>query len=634
MDDVLSTAVTESDATSERADVDLEEQASTNADQSPDQSSSSPFASPSNSDNPGKRKRAADHDSDRHAAHANTFNAKYLRLLNESISELQPNSPNADRQALSSSQYGISRWSSQEKELFFRGTERYGRDNLPATATLIGTKSEPEVHVYLQLLQETSVEQHLYGNRSSLVGIVDIPAAIEVSQQCCAELEHAADALAVLQQRLEEHRERQKHPDLWKLNQKTALWVEERLHDGDEGIAEVHSELPAAEILKLGNFLKLSEQLFMNSGESDGNWRSYVSRRNLLRKESPSILYTAFEDLHRLAISLTKRLVQSSLFFAMSRLRASQSLDHPPEPAVRRCDVLAALDVLGMKHSARNAWVSVVRRCKLNVYDNDPDDAIGYDEVESILTQNKLASGVSTGSEVEDHDPPGKSSQTLSESGSNSPISLRGDYSSRERSTTPDGPLAGSELDQKEDTYLEYIDQKANWKEELDLWEILGKKPPQDLLREDSTLPQKPEPYRHNRDDMDDWRGWVDFRPEWEAYNMENLDSDLIENRKQGLRKQNISKGFAEIRRGRSRKRPSDASQIDVMSTSNRHSADDRETLEIESVPDDRSSADEDIENFQEEPSSSVDDRLPLRRRTDIQDSQSEGANEMDESDE
>ncbi|KAL8864815.1 MAG: hypothetical protein Q9174_007209, partial [Haloplaca sp. 1 TL-2023] len=333
-----------------------------------------------------KRKRSASQDVIYHSSRPrSSFNTKYLRLLNETITEVNQSVTGNQEQVLSSSQYGITRWSSEEKALLFCGIERYGRGNLPAITTLVASKSEPEVHAYVQRLQEASNKQHLFGESTTLISVADVPAADEVSLQCCAEIEQAADTVSALQQKVEEHREKKRYRKFWRLNQQSADWVKKRFREGEEGIERVKNELPAAEILNLEAFLKLSTNIFMNSAEPEDNWRSYVSKRDVQRTKYPAIFYTAFQDLHNVALSITKRLIQSALFFAMSRLRASQSLRHPSKQAVKKCDVAAALDVLGMEHSARQTWVKVARRCKLGVYGKSPKDVLSYDDVEQAL---------------------------------------------------------------------------------------------------------------------------------------------------------------------------------------------------------------------------------------------------------
>ncbi|KAL8707030.1 MAG: hypothetical protein Q9225_007871 [Loekoesia sp. 1 TL-2023] len=438
-----------------------------------------------------------------------------------------------------------------------------------------------------------------------------IPAAVEISDECCNSLEQAADALAALQQRHEEQFEKQKHADLWRLDQKTAQWADRSLSEGEEGRMEICRRLPAAEILDLNQFLKLSTNVFMNSSEPDSNYRSYVSR-----SEKPSILYTAFADLYSLVLSVTKRLIQSSLFFAMSRLRATQSSYYSHKRAVKQADVLTALKVVGMKENAREFWVKVPRRCRLIIHDQknatNSGEAMDYNEVEKVLAQAKSAVGKrsvqANSSEAENASPKhhGESSSD-SESESQSIASSSSDINTSDGSSSQSGrttksPTSGEIFARRTDIYLKHIDQKASRKEELRLWQILDKDPPDDIsIQKPSSIKlRNPGPYRKNRDDMDDWRGWVDFRPEWEVYDVDNLDKDLFENRRQ-MRIRSAERG-GEDRRGRgstSRTLQSGKPPNDAVSGGDQQSTPPRELSESESSSEDRVSHDEeDIDNM------------------------------------
>ncbi|KAL8642618.1 MAG: hypothetical protein Q9228_000711 [Teloschistes exilis] len=578
---------------------------------SADVSSASQSVSTNDSANSRIRKRSLDRQFGYRSNRYNThYSARYLRLLNATISDIHPESLAPDAEDFYASQIGISTWSSEEKELLFRGTALHGRDNLANVAKLIGTKSELEVQVYLRLLQDSSTKQHMYGRRSTLVGSADISAANEVSADCCVYLEQAADALSTLQRRHEERQEQQRNADLWRLDQDAAKWVEKRMREGEKSKAEIHDKLPAAELLNLSHFLKLSKQLFMNSDESDGNWRSYVSRTDKV-----SIMYTAFSDLHNLTLSVIKRLIQTSLFIARSRLRASHSR-YRHQQAVKRCDVHAALKVLSMKTSARDQWVGVARRCKLKVYDQDVDDIMSYSAVERKLWRRKVAADAksTSASENEDMDRRVQSSETDSPDSYHdaAPASVSNHSGSDPDTVGQSGsgsnwPPKEALLDRDTETYLEYIDQKASRKEELRLWEMLGKKPPLDLSLGEPSEVKNPGPYRHDRDDLDYWRGWLNLRPEWEAYPVQGLEGDPLENREQAMLQSDPSikstGRHLEVPRGRPRTRqvkavkPLDRKPSTICGETSQESINNSESLDsVSSGSDDSSdSAPEDI---------------------------------------
>ncbi|KAL8798934.1 MAG: hypothetical protein Q9200_007665 [Gallowayella weberi] len=458
--------------------------------------------------------------------------------------------------------------------------------------TLIGTKGEPEVRAYVQALQAASTKQHMYGDRRSLVGAADIPAAAEISQECCNSLEQAADALATLQQKHEEHFQKQKHADLWKLDQGKARWVEQRLRESEEGEAEVCEKVPAAEVLKLNELIKLSQNIFMNGGNIDSNWRSFCTKN-----ESPAILHTAFSDLHSVVMSITRRLVQSSLFFAMSRLRAAKSSTYTPQPAVKHCDVLAALKILGMKENSRDTWAHVARRCGLEVYDHAYEShsrrKMEYGEVERILTGGEITIGENpfptrdNENRSLDHDSTEDASSDH-DSASSAGISRISHHSSVRSSPTADRSKPADKLGMKIDAYLNYIDQKASREEEIRLWNLLGKNPPPNVLSGEATQMENTGPYRHGRDDLDDWRAWTNHRPEWEACDVEDLEEHLADTRKQA---QGVLSKAGTARTGKSRSSDS-GPQSSEQEPSDQGSANDRDAgaTHVESSANDSSS--------------------------------------------
>ena len=460
-------------------------------------------------------------------------------------------------------------WSSQERELLFRGIARHGQDNLPAIAALIGTKSEPEVHVYIQSLKAASKKQHMYGKRQSLVGLGDIPAAVEISDECCVSLELAADSLAILQQRHEEHSEKQRHKDLWKLDQDKARWVEQRLCETKEGRSEIHKKLPAAELLNLEEMLKLSRNFFMNAADLDMNWRSYCTRG-----ENPAILYTAFSDFHDIALSIISRLIQTALFFAMSRLRAAKSSYYTLQRAVKQCDVLAALKVLGMKESASDGWVQIARRCKLEVHDQARASSkkinMDYSQVERILRGEELRAGPRSkqGDGTCDDNDSSAEPTSEDESGSHSGSSDSSNHSSSQSSTTPDRNEPPDKFGKRTDAYLESIDQLASKKEETRLWKMLGKDPPSSLLSEEATQIENPGPHRHDREALDDWREWVDFKSEWEGYGVQYVGASSKDDQDQAQQEKKVLPKLTKSRDRRRQARAQEGSESDTPSAS------------------------------------------------------------------
>lgn len=479
----------------------------------------------------------------------------YRLLFNDTVNSLneEPSFENSDQ--LSSSQIGITSWSPEEKAVFFQSLVKKGRNNLPGIAAAIGTKTELEVQVYLLLLQKSVAKQYLEGRSRHFFDISEITGAYEVSQNCSAELELAADALSAMQEREDHKLEIKRNKELWLLTPSIARWVERCHNDGGKGANEVQDRLPAAELLNLRKFLKLSESIFMNSSVEDNNWRRYCAHAR------PSILYSAFADIHRLALSITRRLIQSIIFFALSRLRTTTQKNYKPQRAVRRQDVAAALNVLGMSHNSRDFWVRTARKCKLTVYlspnskfANDKPltyEAVekalstGYDSGESFLDvaareqngpdavfQPTIPSWHSIEEDLDRNTSDCLSDNSVHSSLSegSSPISIS--QNNGKRRLEGQDVQDDSDDDMHEETYLEALDQKASQYEEQRLWKLLGKETPDSIKPEELRLPKRPLKKRKLDDDLGDWRSWLKYVPEWETYETPIPASKFAENRK------------------------------------------------------------------------------------------------------
>lgn len=460
------------------------------------------------------------------------YNDKYREFYNETANELIDPPPIHDDELLPPSQIGVTQWSSQEKEIFFTTLAKKGRGDLSGIASAIGTKNELEVHVYLKLLQNAMVNQHLHDHHDELFDVSAAPAALEVSPACSAALALSAEALCILHQKAEAKFEKKKRPDMWLLNRKLGRWASLCSVRGRRGEKEIRKRLPAAELLDLENFLDLSRKIFMNSSEPDENWREFCC----LSHEWPSILFTAFGDFHRLVVSLTRRLIQSSLFFAQSRLRAMAGSGFVPVQEVKKQDIVVALSVLGMKHNSWTFWAGVAKRCALIVYDDEHDTEVDDTEVVlARLSSSEVEQRLSQGglhdeddaSEDLDTDDVNESAST--ESSIFSASSARDDpnisgytsnrsdggFSSADSGSSPNSPTV---LNQDLDIYAEALDAKASLKEEKRLWKLLNKQLPEPLNRDDIVVPRVPNGERKTGDDLDEWRAWTDYAPEWETY--------------------------------------------------------------------------------------------------------------------
>ena len=443
-----------------------------------------------------------------------SYNDDYRELFNSTINEIESDKSSKTDNLLQESQVGVSVWSSEEKESFFHVLARRGRHDIRGIANVIGTKSESEVYVYSDMLYKAAVDRETHRTRKNLQNISDLEAALEVQGDCCAALDLAAEALSALQQNEEEKAEKKKHEELALLTPRIARWVERCMVVSEGSKEEIIQQIPAARMLNLMNFLTLSKRFFMNSVIAEDNWRSYTGKR----AKSPSITYTAFSDFYALFISITQRLIQSTLFYAMSRLRAmSASGHHSPGSHVRRRDVIAAISVLGMKTDARVFWARAARKCNLRVYEKVRHrQAFGkrysYMELERILSPNALSDPDSPEMRIKDAstttsrkgriltDPSASASEgsmssdtMLVDSGESSALSLDEGLSGLSAM-----PLHLEEMeehkhedhDELQDAYAEALDQRASRTEECRLWEMLGKDPAEKLEPADVKLPK------------------------------------------------------------------------------------------------------------------------------------------------
>ena len=484
------------------------------------------------------------------------YSDKYRVLFNSTVEDVTLRGY-SERVPFSSNQIGVTIWSSEEKELFFLVLSRRGRHDIKGIAADIGSKSESEVYLYLELLQNATAEKNAHMHRKHLLQINDIEPAFEVSQQCCAALDLAAEAVSVLQHMEEERKERQVHANFSLLTPALAKWANRSLQAGEEGEQEVLQALPAATLLNLKSFLTLSERVFMNSSVAENNWRTYAERRQL-----PSITYTAFSDMHTLAVSVTRRLIQSSLFFAMSRIRTmGTSSYYTPKQHVKTRDVVAALNVLGIEANGRKTWIGTARKCRLRVYETvtkrkAQGKRYSYDEVEAILSKENLGSrgryrSRSAGNEDVSQPPRDMSDASSAEDVPEESGSSSSDDSSTDQSesSVSDGGASSTDQpsssnskngltqrrrEQAEDDYLEASDQKASKEEEKCLWEILGEDPSTKMDLELINLPQVPR--RAKRQNSPDWTTWIDYSAEWENFETPVPASSFAANHKLGRR--------------------------------------------------------------------------------------------------
>ncbi|KAK2630605.1 hypothetical protein QTJ16_001425 [Diplocarpon rosae] len=491
------------------------------------------------------------------------YSNDYREMLNEEIQDakLRAN-PNVE---MKSSQIGSSVWSEAEKRVFFMSLDRLGRENIRGIGEHIGTKSQNQVQEYISLLHKSIMERK--EKKYPLLTPSELPAAVEISDECVALLERAGDAIAAHQELAEEKVEKAKWGDSWLITEDVAQLIEKRRRDaaGEEAMEEV---LPAANLLHLRIWLELSRQIFMNPAapRHEDNWAIIAEPG-----ERPAVRATAFEDFHSLTVSITKRIVSSVLYCTMSRLRArSSKISKYPE--ITTDDVEAALNILGMKTSSNDFWIGCAKRCSLEIIDDD--SIMTHAEVEEALqeelperarsrsrsvTHHGQARGTSWNENIYSSPSEMDTESTESESehvylsGSDEEV-----MSSPPSSNFPNNPsvpkrrIHSADVEeaaaQAQDAHTEAFDMHASQVEEIRLWNMLDQSAPFGFSAKPVT-DQAPRPPKDAMVERENWREYFDYISAWEAMETPVTEEDFIRNR---TRRSRLVKGRAAGERGRS----------------------------------------------------------------------------------
>ncbi|KAF7592220.1 hypothetical protein BBP40_000491 [Aspergillus hancockii] len=455
-----------------------------------------------------------------------------------------------------STQSGIVIWTSREKEILFNILDRKGKDGIPDIARAIGSKSELEVQEHLRLLHRGVQWQHQNDRHSRTIILGDVPAATEMSIECCDMLDEYAKHLALREQQDEDVAGRKKHHNMWIIDRDTAKLVNEQIKSQDKNLPSSSSLYHTAGLLNIPNWIQLSEHCFMNFGGDrlEDNWVNMA-----YANETPSVTADALADFYALTVSVTRRLIRSALFFAMSRLRNMRETGNPKAKVVRSRDVKTALDVLGMKRDRYDYWVGLARRCRLEVSDFRHRKGwksihLDHDEVEAILSgempfdtesnrsTSRQRSESSGGSETE-----GEYTAVNSEYDSGSELKPE---SSPGSSTLSSPEVSDNEEEYSidlEDAHAEQLDQKSSCLDEAEVWKALGQPAPASVVpvTEEDKVNQLSRPVgeRKTAQDLVDWRGRTIYRSDWEEYGHEVYDIyEEISEQRRKRRRFNISR--------------------------------------------------------------------------------------------
>ncbi|KAK4080456.1 hypothetical protein H0G86_000825 [Trichoderma simmonsii] len=466
------------------------------------------------------------------------LNFGYLELLNKEIQDAAQRSSFGDQELPTAGEIGLTSWSAPEKLNFFEAVARLGKHDLPGIAAKIGSKSVAEVSHYLNQLQEASELRQQQGTRS-ILEFAEYPAALEISQQCCHAQEEAADEISLKQEAREELREQNRWGDVWNITPKVAKKLSRGVHGQDVNLSNAPQ---FAQLFHVAKWLELSARMFMNSSVPGNNWNS-------VDEEPPSMWATTFDDFHSLAVSVTRRLVQTTLFMAMSRIRAKNSMGNNVRAMVQLQDAEAAISSLNMASKLNETWINSARRLRLDVYEDPPErdeefeeERMSYEEVEQALSgEGAAGSRQRTHTDTpfstqhsNEHEEDVSSDDILSDS-SRSPSPTNEEEQQinmeamevlehsvldiRTDKATKKALKAFIAIDRQKERQAEEIDQYASYKAEVEMWNLLQKKPPMDLPKK-----HDPGPPRRSNQTLDtfypsgrEWARKLLYYSEWET---------------------------------------------------------------------------------------------------------------------
>jgi RNA polymerase I-specific transcription initiation factor RRN5 len=493
----------------------------------------------------------------------------YRDHLNSTVLEITGNDTDENHDRLETSQIGASFWTTQEKHRFFTALQSCGPGDLLRLATAVGTKSEPEIKAYILLLQQGAKE--LQAKSRFELASADLPAAVEIGVECLQAEEAAAGALEAKARAVEEENEKVRwNEEHWLLDEDVAAALDAQYEDAVEDHDAAEHDDPvegnanadpadhtngktdntpptSLELLKASALLQLSRSVFMNSKDLASNWHT-LTENDPEGRLSPSIRRTALEDFHNLVVSLTRRLMQVSIFQALSRLRASS--DPRVQPNVHVFDVVAARETMGLKTGGPEYWASAVKRCGVEVYADAKKyraeggrkgTKVGYklsdDELRvqlgiQILETSKHANDTSNTTEDDDDDLEDLESDAYTDTGSSEhsvpdnednlseyeeesrpPRNHRRTGSKNRLLTSRKRPLSPASFARAKTRHLEALDRHQSTAGENELRSILEL----DLLPE--TGIQKPDfPFKQAEVETrsEDWRDKVQYEAPWE----------------------------------------------------------------------------------------------------------------------
>ncbi|KAI6826041.1 hypothetical protein KC340_g10462 [Hortaea werneckii] len=488
----------------------------------------------------------------------------YRALLNVAIRDVQERTYD-NVTPLLPSYVGASLWTTEEKDAFFAALTRLDVGDVRRISSAVKTKSETEIQLYLQLLQEGLTEVEATAKGTSDLPVSEIPAAFEVSEEFEERLDQEAQLLAAKVNDHDEERERSKYGDDWLIDESLAAKIEGDLEKNEKLKIEENDEVSpltrppsSVELLHPHAFLTLSRTLFMNAPAVSGiSWHDFENES----LTDPGIFHTAFDDFHSLAVNLTRRFVQAAIFQTMTRLRTSGASRSKwaPKPEVTATDVQAVMRTLHKLASWQSYWAKLPRRLGLGVYtdskdyrDGRPGTKVGvkltYREVEAELgiessgIEDKAADDVFLdeddydSDEFTDANDEGDRPYADDETARLGPDDVDEDdeipkFDNTETKHEPEEndeiqptskkrkrALSPASFARVETEYLENLDQRASNAEEARLCDWLQITPPANRSERPEGQLTAPSFPRSERNPQSDWRRKTNYQAEWEYF--------------------------------------------------------------------------------------------------------------------
>ena len=417
---------------------------------------------------------------------------------------------------LQNSQVGAVFWTAKEKECLFASLSTTGPYDCNKLADGLRTKSQLEIRDYLLRIQAQEKSRSKNARFPEFLWQDEIPSAAELSEDLIGQLNRSADAVASQQVLYDNIQGENQYPGFWLINKDISDKLQPTTEDSEQSFAAAKHESEVPEIsgavsvdptngvLNIPNWIELMNAVFMNFRMDQSGDVEFLDSQ---QPTNPSMTYNAIADFYQELLELLRRIMQSAIFMAQSRIRASQRTDYEAQAVVKEQDVFTAIEILGLNSDNHSYWQTMPRRLGLKIsrggHKKGGAQILEYDEIENALagrsgrgrTSRRGSSAISPSS-VSDGDTSAvdvdfavrassSSEAAARQQGSisvpSSPASDRSlsahisEYADSIESTAPESVDTSQEEgngDDDDEIYLEELDMKNSAVEEARLWRI------------------------------------------------------------------------------------------------------------------------------------------------------------------